>query len=287
MKLKTIQLIIENILSPIFLLFSTTLILLEFFNGTNFVLNTFGIDYVDIFALSVGLAFIVLLRKGKLFIKDNWKKIVFIIPILLFLFSLIILMRYNHIFFYLEAEDSVIEWLQFLFITLILFLNFKLFSKYKAKDKLLAFIFLFAAIGFLFIAGEEISWGQRIFNIPTPEEYAKVNIQQELTIHNYGLIFGYVYRIYMIFGLLASTMFIFKPLLLRFIPRLKKVWNTFIPGWQYFIYFFTAFLYNYDRFFLRPDFRVVVWEEPMELLLFIGIFLFFLELFLRTKKSKK
>jgi hypothetical protein len=36
----------------------------------------------------------------------------------------------------------------------------------------------------VFIAGEEISWGQRIFGIPTPEAARAVNIQGELNLHN-------------------------------------------------------------------------------------------------------
>ena len=33
-------------------------------------------------------------------------------------------------------------------------------------------------------AGEEISWGQRIFNIETPAVFALLNLQDEITIHN-------------------------------------------------------------------------------------------------------
>jgi hypothetical protein len=40
------------------------------------------------------------------------------------------------------------------------------------------------ALLFFVAAGEEISWGQRIFNIETPEAIKQSNVQQELTIHN-------------------------------------------------------------------------------------------------------
>ena len=36
---------------------------------------------------------------------------------------------------------------------------------------------------FIFM-GEEISWGQRIFNIATPEKLAEINEQNEINIHN-------------------------------------------------------------------------------------------------------
>lgn len=37
---------------------------------------------------------------------------------------------------------------------------------------------------FVFVAGEEISWGQRIFGINTPDVLNQINEQRELTLHN-------------------------------------------------------------------------------------------------------
>jgi hypothetical protein len=36
----------------------------------------------------------------------------------------------------------------------------------------------------LFVAGEEVSWGQRVLGVETPESYAAMNLQGELTVHN-------------------------------------------------------------------------------------------------------
>lgn len=44
--------------------------------------------------------------------------------------------------------------------------------------------FLGLALLFFFGAGEEISWGQRIFNIETPAALEQANDQEELNIHN-------------------------------------------------------------------------------------------------------
>ena len=46
--------------------------------------------------------------------------------------------------------------------------------------------FLFLGLLFFFGAGEEISWGQRIFNFKTPDIMAS-NVQHEFTIHNLPL----------------------------------------------------------------------------------------------------
>jgi len=51
-----------------------------------------------------------------------------------------------------------------------------------------AVLLLIYAFMFVFGAGEEISWGQRIFDIETPEYFMENNFQQEITIHN--LVFG-------------------------------------------------------------------------------------------------
>ncbi|MEN9563391.1 MAG: hypothetical protein RIR73_1635 [Chloroflexota bacterium] len=45
-------------------------------------------------------------------------------------------------------------------------------------------ILLGFAIAFFFGGGEEISWGQRIFNIATPDEINAINDQGEITVHN-------------------------------------------------------------------------------------------------------
>ncbi len=90
----------------------------------------------------------------------------------------------------LTAEDGVIEYLGalYFFISSILFLVlFKLSRKGNdfqiVKTKKNIFYLLFC-IMFLFAAGEEISWGQRIFQIPVPESWKAINVQKELNIHN-------------------------------------------------------------------------------------------------------
>jgi len=44
--------------------------------------------------------------------------------------------------------------------------------------------FLLLAILFFVGFGEEISWGQRLFDFATPESLRKINVQKEFTIHN-------------------------------------------------------------------------------------------------------
>lgn len=55
------------------------------------------------------------------------------------------------------------------------------FYFFKTKRNI---FFLLLALLFFFGAGEEISWGQRIFGWSTPDAYGKINLQHETNIHN-------------------------------------------------------------------------------------------------------
>ena len=45
-------------------------------------------------------------------------------------------------------------------------------------------MYILAGIGLVFVAGEEISWGQRIIGFATPDYLLDINIQEELNLHN-------------------------------------------------------------------------------------------------------
>jgi len=50
--------------------------------------------------------------------------------------------------------------------------------------------FLLFAVLFILAFGEEISWGQRIFNFETPESLEKINMQEEFNLHNIDIFHG-------------------------------------------------------------------------------------------------
>lgn len=75
-------------------------------------------------------------------------------------------------------EDSFFEWLTALFYFIAAVLLVLTFKKNRNIFLLLLAVVLF------FGAGEEISWGQRIFGFATPEEINKLNVQHEFNIHN-------------------------------------------------------------------------------------------------------
>lgn len=279
--------------SSFLLVFSSMLfVLFEYLTHTNFIRNLFHISYAYFFFCSSFLFFAYWTIRYKKNILKKWKIFIFILPLFLITFALIIYMRRFFTFLALEREDGVIETLQ----TVLLFVSTLLcgyLSKfYWKKNNLFAILFFIASLGFFVLAGEEISWGQRIFNLETPEHLAEINTQGEINIHNNKLVWHYVYKGYALIGLVGSTAWILKEPLSKILPKkIKTVAKIFIPDWQYTLYFLTVFLYNLEAHILNPRTGSKTgnlhWEEPMELLLFLGITLFLFEIYMRKKQYVK
>lgn len=87
------------------------------------------------------------------------------------------------------VEDGAIEWLTV--VALVFSAGLMLWRAKRLKEpeaeprtRLFFVTTIFAAVLFLFGAGEEISWGQRIFNVETPEWLEEKNRQDEMNLHN-------------------------------------------------------------------------------------------------------
>jgi hypothetical protein len=97
----------------------------------------------------------------------------------------------------LASEDRYFENIGTLglFVTGILFLV--AYFRYRKKSKIVkthVFIkglaYLLLAAAFLAAAGEEISWGQRIFGFETPSALEAINAQEETNFHNLSFLRG-------------------------------------------------------------------------------------------------
>jgi len=114
-------------------------------------------------------------------------EIVIMVSILLIL-ALGVILSYQSPFFFRNVfvvEDGPIEWLTV--VALILALGvccFRLKVLIGTRPPLFLSMLGLLALFCLFGAGEEISWGQRIFNFDSPEIFKKYNSQQELGLHN-------------------------------------------------------------------------------------------------------
>jgi hypothetical protein len=78
----------------------------------------------------------------------------------------------------LASEDGLFE-----YVTAVCFLTMAIFMIWQFL-RTRNYYFLALTLVFVVGCGEEISWGQRIFGIETPESIAQKNIQGEINLHN-------------------------------------------------------------------------------------------------------
>ena len=152
-------------------------------------------------------------------------------------------------FFYPKAyhalmeEDYIGEWITFYAFLLsgFIILTHLWFSR-KNGLKLfsLSFLIPLAVAAFcLVVAGEEVSWGQRIFAFKPPNIFLEKNYQQELNVHNLfrgdGL-WGIQIESRHLVMLIAFFYGVFFPLLTHFLIPLKKL-NKLAPDFYLMPYF--------------------------------------------------
>jgi hypothetical protein len=278
---------INDLVLVVLTFFAFAVLLVENIYGFQYVYSQFGLSYSRIFYLTLASAILALYFASFNLTKRFLKRTIFVSPIYLALGGFFIYLRNNHLFRLWVQDDHVVEYLQFFLLLISAWFCFKLFRHWWQKEKVLGVLFLMATFICLFVAGEEISWGQRLLGLQTPESLAERNLQDEITLHNVDVVFGHVYRGYMLIGFVGSTSWVVLRMIKNKISqRLKRIFYNIIPDWYLTPYFAVAFFYNWDRFYLRPRTGEALWEEPMELLLIIGITIFFGIKYLRVYPEK-
>ncbi len=223
------------------------------------------------------------LKSNKLFIR---------IFILLFSVSIIvyfyIIHEKNYSFFVkLSNEDGLVEYLTAIFYLMSSLTAFLVsFTFLKQTKKIFGILYFLLALGMFFVAGEEISWGQRIFEVSTPEYFSKNNVQNEITLHNLKPISENLHKFYKLIGLYGTLAWLFFII----IKKENKIINRyFIPNWYLIGYFIPVlFFYVYhDNIMPNNNFLnfTSIEQEPAELLLSVGFFLFVLRNKIRQKQS--
>ncbi|MCF8058570.1 MAG: hypothetical protein K9K67_04685, partial [Bacteriovoracaceae bacterium] len=131
-------------------------------------------------------------------------------------------------------EDGPLEWL-----TVVALLMGSILCIYRARilrpfrqRKFIFGLYILAAV-FFFGLGEEISWGQRIFqswfDFKVPPFFIEYNSQQEMNFHN--LRFGGVKINKLIFGTFLGIGIVFYFLILPFVYKKKESVKKFIDSW--------------------------------------------------------
>ncbi len=143
-------------------------------------------------------------------------------------------------------EDGFAEYgTSFLLFCSSMLLLYRFFKLFKHKQILWKVGVFLMAIVFLFGAGEEISWGQRIFNIESSEYFIENNAQGETNLHN--MVVGETKINKLIFSQLLTVILviylIITPILFRKFEAIKNLANLFavpIVKWHHTIAFLTC-----------------------------------------------
>lgn len=235
-------------------------------------------------------------NKISLIQNKNFKKFIFLTPIIISLIILVIrvyISDWHRTYSIIIREDGPIE-----YSTVIVYLAAFIVSinilKFFKNDKKFFVLFVVFSIGFFLIAMEEISWGQRIFDFSTPDWFPE-NRQYETNLHNLEALIQFRHASMMsvsIFGTFAWLVFpkiqkkfkVFSEktykTLLRVVTPSKFLMGYFFPV---FIVFFiidvsiTIFNFGYREIFIYYE------SEPFELLMSIGILLFLLNSYFKQK----
>jgi hypothetical protein len=124
----------------------------------------------------------------------------------------------------------------------------------------------------VFLMGEEVSWGQRILNFPTPEKMSEVNVQGETNLHNIAVVSTFMGGTYRYLSILLLGTGLVLPLLAetRFGRHVIHLLALPVAPLCYAVLFVGAFLYGRYYFPLIDNPAA----EVRELLLSLGMFAF-------------
>jgi hypothetical protein len=174
-----------------------------------------------------------------------------ILPILIIL-GMYILNRENYpLYKRVGSEDNLIEWLQVLAYASSSILSFFLSLRFRKVSKIMFAIFLILSLGFLFVAGEEISWGQRLFGIEadgvfdgeTEIPVLKKNVQSETNLHNFVPIHskvGYMYLGIGAYGIFSWFVVCILTKIFKIQKGIRKYLRYFTVPPYLFLYFFVS-----------------------------------------------
>ena len=215
---------------------------------------------------------------------------------------------YTTAFANLGAEDGIMESagaLSFLAASVVFFTLFLRLRKRKAdvpQDLGAWWWYLILAALFLFITGEEISWGQRIFGWETPEWMAENNVQEETTIHNLEIFNAHtkdhelkpfwqsLLTMNRLFSLFWLSWCLLLPLAVHFdLPLVRRITGWFrvpIPDVFHGCLFFTA--YATTKLFVvinDPEERVLAQTDEIKESFFAIFFLLVSLYFLKRYRS--
>jgi hypothetical protein len=182
---------------------------------------------------------------------------------------------YHPLYRFLTAEDSVLEWTQFFSMAAAaVVLGAIAWRLFRQRDLRWAAFFAAGALAAVIIAGEEISWGQRVFGLATPDILDDVNTQGEANLHNVSGVLRTLN-----FGWMVGAGLLTVLPLIALLPQVAdraRAWRTsyrIIPPLALVPAFAIPFAYRFARF-VRSGGTSGSFAEVVELCLYLGLLVF-------------
>ena len=208
-------------------------------------------------------------------IKTPWGKIIpevslFPIYYLIFIYCFVYIFPYGKFFIgiswfdWLRSEDGPLEWIQFIEYASSSLFAFIIFLKKRNKKEINSIIWIFLACLLFLIAGEEISWGERLTGIGITS-ISNLNVQGETNFHNLPFFHNY----------LLDPVFEITCIFLGWFGWRRFTKLNSLPGKYLSLYFlFVALFYFYfDISWASTTQQIRNDQEIFEFLLSTGIFL--------------
>jgi cytochrome bd-type quinol oxidase subunit 2 len=192
------------------------------------------------------------------------------------------------LFHFVTAEDRLLEWGQFAAyaVAVVFGLAAALFL-FRAERRPAAAFYLLVVLGCLFVAGEEISWGQRIFELDTPDPLEDINRQEEITVHNVTSIEG-LFRLGELLVGLAASVGVWV-LLWKRSGNLSERERVFVPPLFLTTAFFAIFIFRLFRFVVYSGQKhtIIEYTEWPEFCLALGLAAMTLLVWRRLRRDRE
>ncbi len=191
--------------------------------------------------------------------------------------AVIVLARLDkEVYRFLLQEDGVIEWAQFAcFVAAAVAAAGVARFRFRAGHRWQAVLFTGLALAMLLATGEEVSWGQRIVGLETPEVFRASNKQQEISLHNIGSTLTVLKVVMMLGGGLGAGGYLInkRVQLQRYVDQADYL---LVPPFFLASSFLVVFVYQFVRyaFWRTSGFTVTRYGEWSEFCLALGIAVF-------------
>lgn len=171
-------------------------------------------------------------------LKQVWsltEKLILLLVMLVLVAGFVLFYTNRDLFQRYTVEDGLVEWLTVLGLLLgSAVCMYRFAALLKKKSWIFLLITLLLGIMLFVVAGEEISWGQRILGIESSEFFQKNNLQKETNFHNMVVDGVKINKVVFTFGLIAAlgVFLLVLPLLYRRNRRLQAwadSWGVLIP----------------------------------------------------------